>query len=61
VLGEFPDDVSGNPLRTPCKIPNTKNKYSFHGESLKSRVLSVVFIRTATKTKAVRTETRKKK
>ena len=30
--------ASGNSPRTPCKNPKTKNQYSFHGGSLKSRV-----------------------
>ena len=41
VRGEFTDDVSGaavgNSPRTPCKVPKTKNQYSFRGKSLKSR------------------------
>jgi hypothetical protein len=47
VPGEFPDNVSGptvapetssgNSPCTLCKISKTKNQYSFHGESLKSR------------------------
>ena len=32
-----PETSSENSPRTPCKIPKTKNQYSFHGESLKSR------------------------
>jgi hypothetical protein len=47
--GEFSDGLSGaaaetssgNSPRTPCKIPKTKNQYSFHGESLKSRLNNV--------------------
>jgi hypothetical protein len=30
-------ETSGSLPRTGCKNPNTKNQYSFHGESLKSR------------------------
>jgi hypothetical protein len=50
VRSEFLDDVSGpttvpetssgNSPRTPCKNRKTKNQYSFHGESLKTRVLA---------------------
>ena len=32
-----PETSSGNSPRTPCKIPKTKNQYSFHGGSPKSR------------------------
>ena len=35
-----PKTLSGNLPRTPYKIPKTKNQYSFHGESLKSRLSS---------------------
>jgi hypothetical protein len=31
-----PETSSINLPYTPCKIPKTKNQYSFHGESLKS-------------------------
>jgi hypothetical protein len=34
-----PETSSGNLPRTPCKIPKTKNQYSFDGESSKSRTL----------------------
>ena len=49
VRGEFPDDVSGatvgpetsseNSPCTPCKKHKTKNQYSLHGDSLKSRYI----------------------
>ena len=52
VQGKLLDDVSGaavgpetsssNLPCTPCKIPKTKNQYSFHGESLKSRYVKIL-------------------
>jgi hypothetical protein len=37
-----PETSSGNLPRTPCKISETRNQYSFHGESLKSRLMQFV-------------------
>ena len=37
-----PETSSRNLPYTPCKIPKTKNRYSFHGESLKSRKVKAV-------------------
>jgi hypothetical protein len=55
VWNEFSDDVSGavvdperssgNSPRTPCKNLKTKNKYSFHGGSLKSGLKDVFWFR----------------
>jgi hypothetical protein len=39
-----PETSSGNSPCTPCKKQTTKNQYSFHGESLKSRYIYFILL-----------------
>jgi hypothetical protein len=39
-----PETSSENLPRTPCKTSETENQYSFHGESLKSRLKEILFV-----------------
>jgi hypothetical protein len=40
-LTPAPETSSGNSPRTPSKNPKTKNQYSFHDKSLKSKTMSL--------------------